>query len=251
MIYLVLHPIKMQAIQDYLRMIAYNSDPHEVPGYTSQYHLGLAYVEFLPTQYQESDTIIIFCNGFADLIYDEDNIKQRLADLMGLMVVGFDYAGVGNSSRRFVPCEVNCIKSLMIFMTKYADKKIILVGYSMGGATIWGLLDQWRLFQPHRFSQIVKAVTINTPAQFRCIRHFGCFFDLLGDTWDSYSRAFTPTFPLAVFQSPGDQLASLSGAKRLATKAGVLLIEHTTINHAEALDHLVQPNSLLLEFLQS
>ncbi|XP_031268723.1 uncharacterized protein LOC116127209 [Pistacia vera] len=95
---------------------------------------------------------IIFFHGFGSCRHDvviSQNLSQEIVEELGIYIVSFDRAGYGESD----PNPKRTIKSLAMDTEELADQlglgsKFYVVGYSMGGQTVWSCLK----FIPHRLA---------------------------------------------------------------------------------------------------
>ncbi|XP_021737241.1 uncharacterized protein LOC110703764, partial [Chenopodium quinoa] len=111
----------------------------------------LAYKEFgVPKE--NAKFKIVYVHGFANSRHDVIIIKDvslEVVQELGLYIVSFDRAGYGESD----PDPKRTIKSMALDIEELADQlklgdKIYLVGFSMGGQSVWGSLE----FIPHRLA---------------------------------------------------------------------------------------------------
>ncbi|XP_044462309.1 uncharacterized protein LOC123193400 isoform X2 [Mangifera indica] len=111
----------------------------------------LAYVEHgLPKHLAKHK--IVFFHGFGSCRHDvviAENLSQETVEELGIYIVSFDRAGYGESD----PNPKRTIKSLAMDTEELADQlglgsKFYVVGYSMGGHTVWSCLR----YIPHRLA---------------------------------------------------------------------------------------------------
>lgn len=78
--------------------------------------------------------------------------SQKVVEELGLYIVSFDRPGYGESD----PDPTRTLKSMALDIEELADQlqlgdRFYLVGFSMGGQTVWGSLK----YIPHRYSLIL------------------------------------------------------------------------------------------------
>ncbi|PSR98031.1 3-oxoadipate enol-lactonase [Actinidia chinensis var. chinensis] len=92
---------------------------------------------------------IIFSHAFGSGRHDASILKPELAEELGVHLVSFDRPGYGQSD----PDPKRTMQSLALDIEELADKlelgsKFYVMGYSMGGQTVWGCLK----YIPHRLA---------------------------------------------------------------------------------------------------
>lgn len=84
---------------------------------------------------------------------------QRFIEQLGLYIVSFDRPGYGESD----PDPKRTVKSMALDIEELADQlklgdTFYLIGFSMGGQTVWGSLK----YIPHRYLQILSHLSHHT-----------------------------------------------------------------------------------------
>lgn len=112
------------------------------------YYVGDSHVVSVkPNIEKDKDIVIIFSHGNGCDNQDLHTYYRYLSDTYGVIVIGYDYSGYGKS--KGLCAERNCYNNLESIVDdtkeKYKNKKIILMGHSLGtGVTVhYAMKKQW------------------------------------------------------------------------------------------------------------
>ena len=86
--------------------------------------------EIIPNTIIHDNIVIIFSHGNGCDIFTMYNYCLDLANKLGIIVVCYDYPSYGLSTG--VPNEESCVNSLSNVVSNYRNKKILLIGNSLG-----------------------------------------------------------------------------------------------------------------------
>ncbi len=162
-----------------------------------------------PNNLKHENKIIIFSHGNASDNYDMYSYLQLLSNSLGVDVVSYDYPSYGLSEG--IPNEATCNLSLSIVMWYYLklNKKILLVGQSLGTGVVLDYVynTDWilpiMLISPYK--SIPKVVIDNDLVE-SCISY---------NKFQSHKKITNIKCPTKIFHGTDDNVIDISHSKYL------------------------------------